>query len=220
VPAVLGGARQAPQDGTQRPRVPRHRALRQPVRPHRGHWVLCVALMIVGVDSGSRRLAVCYLAGSEVGFEWYETPPSTPEEEIEDLIWWLKDTGISRHTHQVYLEPVVIGVRGGAQTAIRHALTIGGVVATVGGTLISPSTWKASVLGYGSADKDDVQSWVEHTSEQAAEAICALASTKPRRQDLRDAYCIALHGDLARRHPDQLGAGRRVPRKRAKRPPG
>ena len=177
-------------------------------------------MITVGIDSGSRRLAICYLDDHKYAFEWYETPISSTEEEIEDLIWWLKNVGINRKDYEVYLEPVVIGVRGGAQTAIRHALTIGGVVATVGGNLIPPSTWKATILGHGSADKDDVQSWVEHTSPATEALICSLATTKPRRQDLRDAYCIALHGDLARRCPDQLGSGRSVPRKRAKRPAG
>jgi hypothetical protein len=170
-------------------------------------------MRIVGIDSGSRRLAVSIWDG-EWDLAWYETPPTSTETEIEDLCWWL--TGVAGVTRKdaVYLEPVVVGVRGGVQTAVRHALTVGGVVATVGGTLVQPATWKASILGYGSADKNDYSEWVQDTSPEVAARIQELASTKPRRQDLYAAHCIAHHGHLARRHPDQLGQGRGVQARR------
>lgn len=142
-------------------------------------------------------------------FEHYETEISTVDAEIRDLAWWVAGR-VNRNDHDLWMETTVVGVQGQVQNAIRHSMTIGGVLATVGGKLISPTTWKASVLGHGSADSVAYVEWVEDTCPQVTEAIRSITTTKQQRTDLCAAYCIALHGGLARGHPHQLGQGRSV----------
>lgn len=60
--------------------------------------------------------------------------------------------------------------------------------------LVSPSSWKATVVGHGHANKGAVASWLEH--EQPALARAA------RSQDLVDAACLALYAEeVARSRP-------------------
>lgn len=180
--------------------------------------------MIVGIDTGSRRLAVCALLDDEAWFDWHEAPATKADEELQDLKWWLENTKANlvracRTVPDVWAESLADG-RGpnsNPQSLMRQSFTVGMVLATVGGTLISPSTWKANILGHGHADKSDIRRWVESTAPEVAAAVQAASPTRAdRRQDLYDAYCIALHGDLARRHPLQLDEGRRVPRRRVR----
>lgn len=178
--------------------------------------------VIVGIDSGACRLAICVLDPNDPRprFAWYETLPGTDAEELEDLQWWLANERESWWKPDVWLEKVV-KPHGAAQRSFdgmsRHSMTIGMVMATVGGTLLTPATWKASILGHGHADKDDTEYWVRRCAPAVAEAIEAQAPrNKARRADLFDAYCIALHGDLARRHPDRLDEPKRVPRRRSR----
>lgn len=168
-----------------------------------------MARQIVGLDSGGRRLALYFL--EEERFLLYEVGESRTEEELGGLKFWLHDVaGIRHSTHDVWLETNMVGVAGNVQTSLRHAMTIGMVLATVGGTLISPTTWKASILGHGSADADAYTAWVEATCPQVAEVVRCDTTRKQQRQDSYAAYCIAQHGHLARRHPDQLVPRRRV----------
>lgn len=182
--------------------------------------------MIVGIDTGAKRLAVCELwETGEVSFGYYETPETELAEVLKDLCYWLTQRSwIWRRKDRVYLEKVV-QPHGARATSfdgmMAHSMTIGMVVSTVGGVLITPATWKAAILGYGHADKDDTELWLTHSAPQVAAAVEAAAPTrKDRRADLRDAYGIAAYGDLARRHPDSVDPGRRVPRRRGKPKPG
>ena len=157
--------------------------------------------MIVGIDTGARRLAFCALDDDGSYFGWYETPQASDAEELEDLQWWLVNQ-LNRPILglDVFLEKVVVphGRATSLDGVVRHSMTVGVVLATVGGELIAPATWKANILGYGHADKHDIECWVRDTSPEVAAAIQAAATTKARRADLYDAYCIALHGHAQR----------------------
>lgn len=178
--------------------------------------------MILGIDTGSRRLALCWWAEDfqqSPDFSWYESTEQAPDAVLEDLQWWLTDQVKNVVIKAVYLEKVVMPHGTAARsfdTMMAHSMCIGMVLATVGGELITPATWKAAILGHGHADKDDTAAWIEHSAPQVAAIVQAAARTKPRRADLYDAYCIAAYGDLARRHPDQLDQGRHVPKRRSK----
>lgn len=168
-------------------------------------------LVIIGIDTGARRLAICMLPeGSEMPwFYWTEVKQTTDDVELHELQAWLDNLHVYP-ADQVWLEKVVVphGQARSLDAILRHAMTIGMVVATVGGVLIAPATWKAQILGYGHANKDDIREWVQWTSPKVAAAIEALTSRADRRADLYDAYCIALHGDLAWRRAlglDQAG---------------
>jgi hypothetical protein len=156
---------------------------------------------VVGIDSGANRLAVYFT--SQQRFDWYETKEENLRDQLRDLEFWLEHVaGVRYAEHDVFLEKVVIphGGHGNLDTFVRHGMTVGMVVATVGGEIITPATWKAHILGHGHADKDHTREWVLASSPAVAEAIWDLSPTrKDRRADLYDAYCIGLHGDLARR---------------------
>jgi hypothetical protein len=180
--------------------------------------------MIVGIDTGARRLAICELHedGDPPVFHHYETLETSHADALRDLQWWLARRSRRWYgdTH-VYLEKVV-KPHGNAERSfdgiMAHCMTIGMVVSTVGGELITPSTWKAAILGHGHADKDDTELWLEHSAPEVAEVVQACSPSRAdRRSDLRDAFCIAAYGDLARRHPLQLEQGRSVSRRKAKR---
>jgi hypothetical protein len=177
--------------------------------------------VIVGIDTGARRLAVCILDPTDPlrpDFWWYETPQTSDGEELRDLKWWLSQY-VGLHD-DVWLEKVVMP-HGSAQRSFdgmsRHSMTIGVVLATVGGEIITPATWKASILGHGHADKSDTEYWVRRCAPEVAAAVEAQAPrNKDRRADLFDAYCIALHGDLARRHPGRVDEPKRVQGRRSR----
>ena len=161
---------------------------------------------IVGLDTGSRRIAA-YEFDTGI-FHHVEVEPGTPESEIGQLMVWVSQVAFDK---DVWLETTVVGA--GVQTALRHSMTVGAILATVGGTLISPTTWKASILGHGSADAHAYSRWVEDSDPALAETIRGITTRKQQRQDCYAAFCIAQHGHLARRHPDQLGKGRSVPKR-------
>lgn len=162
----------------------------------------------VGIDTGSRRLSVAW--PSERKIMWYETPAATtPSEEIRDLMFWLVRVAEVHWGDEVYLESNYQAGHGQIQNALRHSMTIGAVLATVGGTLIAPSTWKAAILGHGHADKTDTRIWLEASDPEVAATIAGI-SQKQRREDAADAWCIGLYGDLAGRHPDQLDSTGRL----------
>jgi len=165
---------------------------------------------IVGLDTGSRRIAAYEL---DTGlFQHIEVEPSTPDREIQELMAWLTQVAWLSDDDDVWLETTVVGA--GVQSALRHSMTVGAILATVGGTLISPTTWKASVLGHGSADVHAYSRWVEDSDPEVAETIRGITTRKQQRQDCYAAFCIAQYGHLARRYPDQLGKGRRVSKRR------
>jgi hypothetical protein len=166
---------------------------------------------IVGLDSGGRRIALCFLETEQ--FVHFEVPESDPASEIQQIKGFLRDH-LDPLEHDVWLETNMVGMQASIQNALRHAMTIGAVLATVSGTLISPTTWKATVLGHGSAKPDVYALWVEDTSPEVTATIRGITTRKQQRLDCYAAYGIALHGHLARRHPDQLGQGRRVPVRR------
>lgn len=70
---------------------------------------------------------------------------------------------------------------------------------------VVPSTWKAEVLGYGHADKEDIQAWLAVNDPELAE-FCA-------REDEYDASCIATYGtmrlDFGLDLPERKPRGRR-----------
>lgn len=78
---------------------------------------------------------------------------------------------------------------------------------------VVPSTWKAAVLGYGHADKEDIQAWLAVTDPELAD-FCA-------REDETDASCIAMYGTMRLEFgitPPERKPRRARPRRAAARP--
>lgn len=142
----------------------------------------------------SRRLAVaCPSAGVFVEIRLPDPTKKrrpNPRSEVKALMDWMV-AHVPPDAH-VWVEAPFVGANGNKRTAIRLGMTVGAILATHAGpaTLVDQSTWKAQVIGNGHAGKPDVERWLSNHCPEIATA-CAQS------EDLRDAACLALYGELA-----------------------
>lgn len=167
--------------------------------------------MIYGVDVGMRRVAV--VGPSTLGAYELVLPPSTPNFR-RVIAEWIRETVPSGHT--LWIEAPIAGLSGNVQTAVKIAMTVGAVLTYDGDTeLVAPSSWKKAVIGHGHADKAATAAWLD-------EYRPALAKACQGSEDLRDAACVGIYGEMRAR--GEVEAPRSVPKRRRPRavlrPPG
>lgn len=158
--------------------------------------------MIFGVDVGYRRLAVVE-PSARLTYE-IRLPTSTPFHH-QVLGDWIRETIPAGH--QLWVESPIQGASGDVQTCIKIAEIVGTVLANYRGETdkVAVSQWKKAVIGHGHADKDAVTDWLlEHHP--------ALAEACQGSQDLRDAACVGIYGELRAR--GEVEAPSKLPRRR------
>jgi Holliday junction resolvasome RuvABC endonuclease subunit len=150
-----------------------------------------------GVDYGIRRIAMgCPQLGLAPDFVVAKSDPLT---EINQLAGWVQNILNYSPDKKIYLmvESPIAGQSGNMQTAVRMAMTAGGILSghPYGG-LIAPSSWKKLIVGSGRADKSAVRDWLQANHPSLAEICYGV-------QDRVDALCIGLAARVI--HEAQLG---------------
>lgn len=142
--------------------------------------------MLWGIDLGKRRIAVACpeamaLVEVEVDISWPRW------RQLQVLGEWIRLLPIAVHD-TVMIESPIQGKSRNVQVGLAIAGTVGAVQSNLAApsTLVAPSSWKAYVVGYGSADKSEVAAWLRESSPTLALACSS--------QDLIDACCIAYSG--------------------------
>jgi Holliday junction resolvasome RuvABC endonuclease subunit len=152
--------------------------------------------MIVGCDPAGRRVALVWPEENRSACLHLKAHPKG----LRATDGWGPDARrIADWCHEVlkgvdtlWIERPIMGGSGSPLAAIRIAVTAGLVAAASTARLefVFPVVWKAAVVGKGNADKSAVAAWL-------AEHHPTLAKTCGGDQDLVDAACIALYGQLA-----------------------
>lgn len=152
--------------------------------------------MIFGLDLATRRVAI---ACPEIGWVWRSDTESARDKRTfkteteagvelgrRALAALLTEELASQQNFFLYERPFV---RMNARTAVGQALSAGALIAFLPGSCvqIDNNTWKKDLCGLGSADKDDIRTWLEDCEP-------SLAALSGSDQDLIDATCIALYG--------------------------
>lgn len=150
--------------------------------------------MIFGVDWGTRRVAIAgpdYLLATlrlpdpKTGMKLLATP-----RELQLLGGFIAAVVPPEGT--IWLERPFMGRPNvNVNTAIRLGMSAGALFARHAGVgrIVDQATWKAAVVGNGSASKHDVATWLNDQDPASAEACAG-------DQDLIDACCIRIFGTL------------------------
>lgn len=153
---------------------------------------------VVGVDVGVRRLAMaCPDQGwsdyVDLGRQHGRNDHFARHEELSYLKDWcwsaMVDWDCDVREVDLVIERTTASHATTAATGEAMNQTIGVVLAADdwrSATLVAQSTWKAQLLGYGHADKEDINAWLR-LSAPALHAICST-------EDEVDAMCIGLYG--------------------------
>lgn len=161
--------------------------------------------VIWGVDVGMRRLAfVCPETEECHEIRLRPTTSATNRHQLV-LADWITETIPPGHT--LWVESAIQGKARNVQTTVKIAMTVGTVLGTYRGEAyeVAISSWKKAVIGHGGADKPAVQEWLEHNRP-------SLAAACQDSEDLRDAACVGIYGQL--RAAGTVEAPSRVPRRR------
>lgn len=150
--------------------------------------------LIYGVDVGSRRLAIA--DPRQPHYEIFKLKAMRSGHKVDQTFDiplmgdWLADT-VPRGALIVLEKPFKGSVAGNIGTAVRLSQVAGAVIAKHRGRCIQivPGTWKKAVIGNGGADKPAIQDWVRHNYP-------AIAAACEEDQDLYDAACMGLYGQL------------------------
>jgi Holliday junction resolvasome RuvABC endonuclease subunit len=161
--------------------------------------------LLIGIDLNSHSVALCLLPfnadergqrASHLKFSVKVTPRVPPREHILGELYRY----VAGHVFPqdvVYVEaPILAGVRN-IQSTIKVAAAYGAVLAAVNSTHarvveVPVALWKVATQGKGNASKDDVAEWL-HATHPDHHTECG------GDQDLVDATCIALYGELTER---------------------
>lgn len=143
---------------------------------------------MIGIDCGGRKVALVDLERG-IYFE-YEAAQGLPRgEQLVQLAealqpYWNSDG------RAVWVEaPIVAGARN-LQTSLRIAQVTGVVHSVMDNSHeVAVSSWKKSVVGDGRAGKDEVRGWLKESHPD-------LYRLTHHSQDLIDATCIALYGEV------------------------
>lgn len=148
---------------------------------------------MLGVDCGGSKIAVVNVVDGEIlesqeMFAIEDIPRGTALFELGFYLrrqWYPKS-----HRYDVWMEaPIVAGARN-LQSSLRVAQVTGVVQANLHNVRdVAVSSWKKAVVGNGNTDKDGVRQWVRENHPRAYEVV-------GHSQDLIDAFCIGLYGDV------------------------
>jgi Holliday junction resolvasome RuvABC endonuclease subunit len=154
-------------------------------------------LIPIGVDIGSRRISISaptirLLSTIDLG---KGAGPGMREAELMTLQLWVRDlvrrAGLDPQNCCIWVEATYLSSGAGGNAAVTVALA---EVSTIVRTAVEwadaeqviPGTWKKEVLGYGIAEKTDIQEWLWVSDpELAAGCEC---------EDEFDASCIGYYG--------------------------
>lgn len=141
--------------------------------------------MIWGCDFAYRRIA---LWGREPAVLRLREKLYTPEQEVDLLGAFV--AAVVPEGDEICLERPVAqhGRRANVQTMIRMGMSAGAILGVRPGHLVSPSTWKAAVIGSASASKSDTWEWLSTRHPAYAEQAAG-------DEDLIDACCIWLYAE-------------------------
>jgi Holliday junction resolvasome RuvABC endonuclease subunit len=134
-----------------------------------------------------RRVAIaCAVTKSAVSFEIKPNPDRGME--LFTLADWFSNSEIQGS--DLWIESAIMGKVSGVQTLVKLASTQGALMSRhLGSTfIVSPSSWKAGVVGNGSADKTEVAAWLK-TAHRGLFKLCS-------NQDEVDAMCMSLYGAM------------------------
>jgi Holliday junction resolvasome RuvABC endonuclease subunit len=146
---------------------------------------------IMGVDASSTRLAMVVLKGDRAYTE-IKTLPSDVAEACWTASAWLK-VQLEEYSPSLIVVEAPFFHRLHPSGSVPMSQVNGALLAgTEGYRVISvqPSHWKKSVLGVGNANKEAIGQWVKQNHTLMFETLDPMKY----REDLIDAFCIALHG--------------------------
>jgi Holliday junction resolvasome RuvABC endonuclease subunit len=165
--------------------------------------------VIAGLDPAGRRVAIVWPEIRTTAVLKLKTrraggkPVKATEHWGEDAVEvrdWLRGALAAVPADTLWIERPILGGSGNPLAAIRIALTAGlaAGVSTARVEFVFPVVWKAAVVGDGHAGKPACGHWLARWHP-------ALAAACGTDEDLVDAACIALYGQLAAGH-DVAGA--------------
>lgn len=148
--------------------------------------------MIIGIDPGSTKLAVCLDERTEGRVSFYETKLPSPyrPQTCGLAAQWLRDIFSSLNTSvscKAFLEAPIM-VRN-TQSTLKQAMVSGAIQATLDDLgidvyLVPVTQWKKEIIGKGNASKAEVSEWVEKKYPKL----------KGESQDMKDSFCLYLYG--------------------------
>lgn len=152
--------------------------------------------VVFGLDPSSKKLALVVTDGHSHDFHVAKLPDG-PDHRPEACVGaedWI------RHMIGVYPDVALIGLempmgaKGGFGSTIPQAMISGALQAGIAREkkhveLINIPNWKLSVVGKGSASKEEISNWVEDNYPSAW--LRCVDSKGKLDQDLVDAFCIA-----------------------------
>lgn len=173
-------------------------------------------MIAVGADIKVRQISMSCPQFGLVGSIDLGKPRGNREAELRELAWWVRAfhhevrDWAKRQDIGLWIEKAFLA--NSAARSLNSTLSLAEVSTVVRTAApwnlveqVVPSTWKAEVLGYGHADKEDIQAWLTVNDPELAE-FCA-------REDEYDASCIATYGtmrlDFGLDLPERKPRGRR-----------
>lgn len=146
--------------------------------------------VVAGVDYGVSRIAIAIPSRSE--FHEFVLKPGDNHKNLDVLAEITWNAVVSAHAEVVAVEAPIQGMSRNVRVGISLAMVAGAVVvaaqqAGASVDVVPPATWKKAVVGFGNANKDQVNDF--------------LAKHHPRlhakcpSQDMVDATCIALYAE-------------------------
>jgi len=145
-----------------------------------------------GVDYGVRRVA--YACPDSNVFSEYIHPGKDDMDSMNDMSYWLYGVIKDTSPELVVIEHPIQGSSRNVKTGISLAMVAGAFAVTTlrAGSKMEmawPSTWKKTVIGYGNANKEDIDRWLSVRHPEYHKSC--LERKKP--QDVIDATCMAIY---------------------------
>lgn len=157
---------------------------------------------VIGVDIGVRRLAIAcpemgWTTHVDLGRRRTGRHALMRHEELASLKRWLWNTmtdvirlGVHPGDMALVIEQPMLAAVGGSTQTLEHMSEVIGMVLAAdswgSAKMVNVSTWKALLLGYGHADKEDIDAWLRLTAPELRQ-LCGT-------EDEVDAMCIGLFG--------------------------
>lgn len=148
-------------------------------------------MTVAGVDYGSHRIA--YSAPRISVFRELLLKGGDEIDDLDTLAAYLFDLVAETQASCVVVEAPIVGISRNLRTGIRLGMVAGALTtsarqAGASVALVPPSSWKATVIGHGNANKEAVSIWLRKRFPDWWDACNGS-------QDLVDATCLALHGE-------------------------
>jgi Holliday junction resolvasome RuvABC endonuclease subunit len=151
-------------------------------------------MTVIGIDLGTRKVAVAVLTGDGLQRATAYAPAEGLSRgyQLLELGRYVHDQALFHDADQVWIEDVIVG--NNHKYSLQLAQVLGAVLAALGVSpagldvrLVGNKAWKKEIVGNGNASKDMIRNYIVDTHPDYA-LLCA------DDQDKYDATCIGLYG--------------------------